>query len=101
MEALWEMTLKKAKLALENSDKRTAIALFKSFKNIPDKNKIMQKVIREYAEFDKFAALAKQGKISLAYSLASQYPVYKESEIYKSLEANWRKKFCDSSEICY
>lgn len=93
VEALWEMTLKKAKLALENSDKRTAIALFKSFKNIPDKNKIMQKVIREYAEFDKFAALAKQGKISLAYSLASQYPVYKESEIYKSLEANWKKSF--------
>jgi len=93
VEALWDLTLNKAKMALENSDKKTAITLFKSFKNIPDKNKIMQKTIREYGEFDKFLTLAKQGKISLAYSFANQYPVYKESETFKSLESNWRKDF--------
>ena len=90
---LWEKTLEKAKYCLQNGDKKTAILLFKSFKNIPSKNRIMQKVILEYSDFDKFALLAKQGKLPLAYSLANQHPMYKESKIYKSLELRWQKAF--------
>ncbi len=90
---LWENTLAKAKISLQNGDKKTAILLFKAFKNIPAKNRIMQKVILEYADFDKFVLLAKQGKMPLAYGLANQHPMYKESKIYKSLEARWKKAF--------
>ncbi|MCD6173874.1 MAG: hypothetical protein J7J96_08860 [Sulfurimonas sp.] len=90
---LWENTLKKAIVYLQKSDKKTAVSLFSHFKNIPSKNKIMQEVIAEYEEYDKFVALAKQGKIVLAYGLANVHSAYKESPIYKLLEARWKKAF--------
>ena len=88
---LWENTLKKAKIALQNHQKEKAMLMLKSFKDIPSKNKIIQKLLKDYAEYDKFVQLAKQGKIALAYSLANRYPIYKESKIYKLLEDKWKK----------
>jgi hypothetical protein len=90
---LWENTLAKAKLYLQKGDKKTAILLFSYFKNIPAKNKIMQEVILEYADYNKFVTFAKGGKLALAYGLANQHPMYKETPIYKSLEERWRKAF--------
>jgi len=90
---LWETTLKKAKIALENDDKKTAVALFKHFKNIPSKNSIMKNVMLEYVDFKHFAMFAKQGKLALAYGLASKHPMYKDSRLYKALEVNWKKTF--------
>ena len=90
---LWERTLEKAKIALQKNDRQAAINLFKPFKNIPSKNTIMQKVMLEYTDFDKFVSLAQQGKIPLAYGLANLHPMYKESSVYKSLEAKWKQSF--------
>ena len=90
---LWENTLKKAKICLQKGDRKTAIALFSHFKNIPSKNRIMQQVIAEYAEYDKFSKFAKEGKIVLAYGLANNHPLYKETPLYLSLEARWKKTF--------
>ncbi len=90
---LWDRTLEKATLCLQNGDKKTAISLFSHFKNVPVKNKIMQNVMLEYKEFDKFALLAGQDKIVLAYSLANAHPMYKESKIYKAMEERWKKAF--------
>ena len=90
---LWDTTMKKARLSLEAGDKQTAINLFKHFKNIPSKNSIMQKVMLEYEEFDRFAMLAQQGKLALAYSLALKHPMYRDSKVYKVLEAAWKKAF--------
>ena len=88
---LWENTLKKAKKALQNHQKEKALLMLKSFRDIPSKNRVIQKLIKDYAEYDKFVELAKQGKISLAYGLANRYPEYKESKIYKLLEDKWKK----------
>ncbi len=90
---LWETTLQKAKIALENNDRQTAVSLFKHFKNIPSKNSIMQNVMIEYVDFKHFSAFAKQGKLALAYGLANKHPMYKDSRLYKALEVNWRKTF--------
>ena len=90
---LWENTLEKAKIALQSNDKAKAMVLFNTFKNIPSKNRIIQKTIADYVEFEKFAKFAKEGKLALAYSLANTYPVYKESKIYKALEERWKKTF--------
>lgn len=90
---LWERTLEKAKIALQKSDKELAIKLFSTFKTIPSKNKIIQKVMAEYGDYDKFVTMAKQGKVALAYGLANSHPLYKESKIYKSLELRWKKSF--------
>lgn len=78
---------------MEKGDKKTAIAFFKHFKNIPSKNKIMQNVMLEYVDFEKFAMMARQGKLALAYGLANQHPMYKDSSLYRALEANWKKAF--------
>ena len=90
---LWENTLEKAKICLQNGDKKTAEALLSNFKHIPSKNSMIQKVLAEYEDYDKFVINAKQGKLTLAYSLANQHPMYKESKLYKSLEARWKKTF--------
>lgn len=90
---LWETTLKKAKIALEKGETKTAITLFKHFKNIPAKNTLMKSVIIEYEDFTKFAMFAKQGKFTLAYGLASKHPMYKDSSLYRALETNWKKAF--------
>jgi len=90
---LWENTLAKAKQCLQKNDKKTAIALFSYFKNIPSKNKIMQQVVAEYADYEKFVGFAKEGKIALAYGIVNQHPMYKETPVYKSLETRWKKAF--------
>ena len=93
VEIIWDLVLKKAIFALEKGDKKIATALFRTFKNIPSKNKIIQKTIAEYEEFEKFKISAKQGKITLAYSLANKHPMYKDSAIFRGLEKNWKKAF--------
>jgi len=95
---LWENTLSQAKIALQNGDKKKALLLFKQFINIPSKNRIMQKVIKDYEEFEKFMMFAKQGKLQLAYSLANSFPIYKESKLYQSLEARWQKTFTQAQK---
>ena len=86
----WESRLKKAKIALQKQDKKTAILLLNQFKSIPSKNKIIQKVMNEYEEFPKFVRFVKEQKFSLAYTLANAHPVYKESGLYKALEKRWK-----------
>jgi hypothetical protein len=88
---LWENALAKAKLAFQSGQKEKALLMLKSFQDIPSKNRVIQKLVKEYAEYEKFVQLAKQGKIALAYSLANQHPIYKESNIYKQLEQRWKK----------
>lgn len=95
---LWENTLAKAKIALQNGDKAKALLLFNTFKNIPTKNKIIQKTIADYAEFGKFSKFAKEGKLALAYSLCNTYPTYKDSKLYKALEERWKKIFIQAQK---
>ena len=95
---MWETTLKKAKLYLQKGDKKTATALLKHFKDIPSKNKIIQKVLLEYEEFSKFEMLARQGKLPLAYAIVTKYPAYKDSNIYRALEKNWQKSFMQAQK---
>lgn len=87
---LWENTLKKAKVALQKQDKETAMLLLNHFKTIPSKNRIIQKLLNEYAEFPKFENFVKTQKYSLAYGLAKAHPLYKESSLYLALEKRWK-----------
>lgn len=92
-DALWDKTIQMAKKYLENSDKIGATKLFESFIAIPAKKQIMQKLIQEYAEFDKFLMFIKSKKIALAYGLANIHPLYKESKVYKNMETEWKRTF--------
>lgn len=92
-EMLWEKTLQRAKLLLENSEKAKAEGLFKDFLVIASKKQQMQKLISEYSEYEKFLSYVKAQKLSLAYSLVNLHPLYKETKVYKSMEAQWEKDF--------
>jgi hypothetical protein len=94
----WENSLKKAKIALQKGDKEKAMLIFGQFKNMPTKNKIIQKVLKEYADYPKFAQFAKEGKLALAYGLANKYPLYKESALYEALEKRWKKAFAQAQK---
>ena len=93
LNALWERTLQKAKEFLGNLETNKAIKLFENFKTIPAKKQIMDKLILEYRDFEKFVMLVNQKKILLAYSLANAHPLYKESKIYQTMELQWKKIF--------
>ncbi|HIP02241.1 MAG TPA: hypothetical protein EYG75_01870, partial [Campylobacterales bacterium] len=95
---LWETTLKQVKIALQNGDKNRAMLLSNQFKDIPSKNRILQKLFKDYTEFDKFLTFVKEGKLALAYNLVNTYPVYKESKIYQSLEKQWKKAFAQAQK---
>ena len=98
LDVLWKRTVCKAKEFLGNSDKEKALALFDSFKNVPIKNQLIQKLMKEYIEFDKFVILVKNNKLALAYGLAAKYPAYKDSELYVSIEQGWRKSFAQAQK---
>jgi len=97
-EKIWITAVKNAKNYLQKGDRKSAIEVFKSFKNIPSKNKIMQNIMLEYEDYSKFVTLAKQGKLPLAYSLANQHPMYQNSSLYLSLEKNWKKAFAQAQK---
>lgn len=96
---LWEKTLDKAKIALENGDRKRAELMLNQFKDIPSKNKVIQKLFQDYAQYPKFMEQAKSGKLALAYSLANSFPVYKDTKIYKALEKNWKTSFAKAQKM--
>ena len=93
LETLWSKTRLKAQHYLEMGKKNKAVSLFQPFKEIPSKNQQMQKMILEYADFEKFSTLVKQEKYPLAYSLANTYKLYKDSKLYQAMELKWKNVF--------
>lgn len=92
-EVLWEKTIQRARLLLENSEKVKAQELFKDYLVIASKKQQMQKLMSEYSEYEKFLSYVKTKKLSLAYALVNIHPLYKETKVYKSMEAQWEKDF--------
>jgi len=87
----WENSLKTAKDLLQKGERGKAEKILSQFSHIPSKNRIAQKLLRDYQEFPKFLQYIKDGKLALAYGLANKYPEYKETKAYKSIEARWKK----------
>ena len=90
---LWDKTFHRAKVYLQDNDRDKAISLFSIFNNIPSKRTIIKKTLSEYDEFEKFTNFIKNGKIALAYGLANQHLLYKESKDFKAMELKWQKTF--------
>lgn len=99
LQLIWEKTLEKFKICLQANNKKLAMKYFNIFKDIPAKNNILQKALKDYGEFDKFSKLVNEKKLALAYSLANANPVYKESDKYQNLESYWKKVFLKAQNI--
>jgi hypothetical protein len=87
----WENTLKKATQLLQKGEIDKAKKLLSHFSHIPQKNRIIQKTLKEYQDFPKFLKLIQENKLSLAYGLVKQHPLFKDTQAYKNLEARWKK----------
>jgi WD40 repeat protein len=96
---IWMKTLSKAKDFLSISQKDKALALFDNFQGIPAKRTIINKLMKDYVEYDKFILYIEQNKLPLAYGLADKHPVYKESSYYKIIELQWKKDFNQAQKL--
>ena len=99
LEEIWEKTLKKARRLFERDKKDEALKLLEPYRQIPSKNSLINKLVEQYANFGKFYDLVRGGKYALAYSLAEQYPIYKESDLFHQLEEKWRKTFKEAQKL--
>ncbi|MDY0116887.1 MAG: hypothetical protein RBR59_04840 [Sulfurimonadaceae bacterium] len=97
--ALWERTLEKGIIYLQNKDIKSALAIFERFQKIPSRNKIIQKVLSQYSEYSKFITFIEQKKIALAYSLALQYPLLQETPLYLGMEDGWKRDFVIAQKL--
>ncbi|OHE09321.1 MAG: hypothetical protein A2513_04110 [Sulfurimonas sp. RIFOXYD12_FULL_33_39] len=88
---LWVSTLQKAKELIESGNKQGTTKLFEGFMEIPSKKQQIQKLLAQYAEFDKFLLLVTQNRYALAYPLANVNPIFKETKAYKTMEMQWKK----------
>ena len=87
----WENSLNKARILLQNGDKKMAQSLLTDFQKIPARNSVIKKLFHDYENFEKFKQAVKNNKLVVAYNLAATYPTYKESKVYKILESRWQK----------
>ncbi|QFR49339.1 hypothetical protein FJR48_06195 [Sulfurimonas lithotrophica] len=99
MDDIWEGVYEKASLLLQKSKKDESLEVFGSFINIPSKKTLINKLFKDYEEFDKFLLMVKNEKLALAYSLVNKHPAYKKSEVYKAIEKKWRKLFTRAQEM--
>jgi len=99
LENIWEKTLSAIQTLLEKGEIEKAKYLFEPFKNESIKRNIFQSFLKDYAEFEKFKNAVINQKYPLAYSLARQYPIFKESAYYKKMEDDFKKAFNKAREL--
>jgi len=84
LERMVELIIKRAKQLFE-VDKTQALKLLSKLSNTP-KEKEVQKVIKHYENLSRFKEAIKKKNYQLAYILANQYPLLKETKYYEYLE---------------
>lgn len=99
LEEIWDKVYTKASKLLQQSEKEKAKKVLERFNDVPSKVSRIKKLFEEYGEFGKFLYLVKSGKIALAYSLVNQYPLYKNTDLYKALELKWKKLFAKAQKM--
>jgi hypothetical protein len=99
LEAKWEETYQQGLLYLEAGEVEKAKQIFDSFKDEPSKRLIIQKLLSDYKEFDKFKQAVVSKKYPVAYSIANQYPMLKENRYYLAMEDEWEKAFGEAKKI--
>jgi len=99
VEKIWEETLEEAYKLLEAGELNKAKEILNPFLNVPSKRPIIQSLLKDFVEFEKFKTAVLKRKYPLAYSLANQYPSFKETVYYKKMEEDWRKTFNKVKEL--
>jgi len=98
-ERIWDDAVNKARTFLENSERDKAKELLDIFSSIPGKNAFINQLLRDYEKYTLFKKNVLEERYALAYSLATQYPAFQDSEPYRSMELRWQKAFTKAQEL--
>jgi WD40 repeat protein len=99
LEATWDKTLKHAKVFMEKGDEKSTNAIFSPFINVPKKRTFITSFMANFTKFTQFKTYIQQQKYPLAYSMAQQFPEFKETKIFKQLELRWKKLFAQAQKL--
>lgn len=98
-ERLWIQTLIDSKMHLQRNELDKAKKLLAIFSGVPSKKAIIANLSNQYDKYEQFQINVQEGKYSLAYSMAKQYPIFAETDPYIQMEQKWKKLFLKAQEI--
>lgn len=98
-EKSWSDVLEKGRQLLEKNERQKAKELFAPFTAIAKKNALINQMLSSYEKFEQFEHSVQEGRLSLAYSLAKQYPSFQDTELYRKMELTWKKLFFKAQEL--
>lgn len=98
-ERVWSDVLEKARLLLEKNERQKAKELLGIFTGIPKKNALINQMLNAYEKYTQFQNYVQSGRFPLAYSMAKQFPAFKDSEAYRQMEMRWKKLFFKAQEL--
>lgn len=98
-ERVWAEIVEKARVLLENNEREKAKELLNTFSGIPKKNALINQMIKSYEQYSQFKNYVQESRFPLAYSMAKQFPAFKDSEPYRKMEMRWKKLFFKAQEL--
>ncbi len=98
-ERIWEATISKAKKLLAASDKNAAIALMEPFRTVSKKNLFINQILKDFEQYTVFQKYVEERRYPLAYSMAKQYKIFEDSDLYKKMEKRWKVLFMKAQEL--
>lgn len=101
LEQIWETTVQKTKILLEKGQIDVVKQIFAPFMIVPAKRIVIQALLNDFVEFEKFKTLVSKKKYPLAYSMSNQFPNFKQTKYYQHMEDNWRKVFDEARRVIF
>lgn len=98
-ERIWDDVVNKARALLEKGERLKAKEILDLFAGIPKKNTHIAQLLQSYDKYGQFQTYVQEGRYSLAYSLAKQYPIFQDSKPYRQMEVRWKKSFAKAQEL--
>jgi soluble cytochrome b562 len=92
LEKYVELLIKRAKNYFE-VDREKAVEILQKLLVVPHLRTKIEQIIKDFEQIVKFKFAIKTGNYALAYQLANQYPLLKETKYYQLLEKKWQITF--------
>ncbi len=99
VERIWEASIAKAKLLLAAAQKDAALKLLEPFRSVSKKNIFINQIIKDFDQYAVFKKYVEEGRFPLAYSMAKQYKIFEDSDVYRKMEKRWKVLFMKAQEL--
>ena len=99
LEKRWNKSLLLAQKKFEEGEIEIAKQILSPYLKIPSKRAIVQSMLNDFSEFEKFKQAVLNRKFTVAYSLANKYPYLKSTIYYKKMEDEWKKVFNKAKKL--